>query len=401
MKREIEIDAARGLMLVWMTLTHLPTAITPWVNQPFGYFSASDGFIFLSALFTGRIYYCLLQRSGARKMTAKLLLRSLYLYGYHAALLFFAFVIAARYAIGAHSQGLFNLLDYYFAAGPAHAILSALLLIYRPPLLDIIPLYIIFLLLSPAVILLAARTSWKPVLAGSVTVWFLAQFGLREAAYAFLAHHAGLRIPLNEMGAFNLWAWQLLWILGMWCGVRWTKDELPTEKWGTKTWVPATIVVAGLIALRYAQIFGFNLGRSIVFVDKWHLGVARLIDFAAASMLLIRFRPLVKRFAIRPLVLLGQSSLQVFSAHFLFCFVGIAMMGNAERIFGWGQVALIAVTFAALLLVANLNAKPELFPGTGAGHEKPAAVSARSQSPNQQRFRAVINRRASPASNSD
>ena len=41
-KRELDIDAARGLMLVWMTLTHLPTALTPWVNQPLGYLSASE-----------------------------------------------------------------------------------------------------------------------------------------------------------------------------------------------------------------------------------------------------------------------------------------------------------------------------------------------------------------------
>jgi hypothetical protein len=69
-KRELDIDAARGLMLVWMTLTHLPTALTPWVNQPLGYLSASEGFIFLSALFTGRIYYRLMAREGLPKMTA-------------------------------------------------------------------------------------------------------------------------------------------------------------------------------------------------------------------------------------------------------------------------------------------------------------------------------------------
>ena len=69
MRREIEIDAARGLMLVWMTLTHLPTAITPWVNQPFGYLSSAEGFIFLSALFTGRIYYRRLTRGGIRRPT--------------------------------------------------------------------------------------------------------------------------------------------------------------------------------------------------------------------------------------------------------------------------------------------------------------------------------------------
>jgi len=39
-----------------MTLTHLPT-ISAYVNQPFGFVSGAEGFIFLSALFTGRIYF--------------------------------------------------------------------------------------------------------------------------------------------------------------------------------------------------------------------------------------------------------------------------------------------------------------------------------------------------------
>ena len=133
MKRELEIDAARGFMLVWMTFTHLPTALTPWVNQPFGYISASEGFIFLSALFTGRIYYRIFSRDGVAKMTAKLILRTLRLYCYHVLLLLLAFGIAARYAAASHGQGLYNLLDYYFAVGPSRALVSALLLLYRPP----------------------------------------------------------------------------------------------------------------------------------------------------------------------------------------------------------------------------------------------------------------------------
>ena len=64
MRRLQELDALRGLMLVWMTLTHLPTVLTTYVNQPFGFISASEGFLFLSALFTGRIYFRLAQRDG-------------------------------------------------------------------------------------------------------------------------------------------------------------------------------------------------------------------------------------------------------------------------------------------------------------------------------------------------
>lgn len=359
MKRELEIDAARGLMLVWMTLTHLPTALTPWVNQPFGYFSASEGFIFLSALFTGRIYYRLLTRDGLQAMTAKLLLRTLRLYGYHVLLLFLGFGIAARYAFGTHGQALYNLMDFFFAAGPARAIRDALLLVYRPPLLDIVPLYIIFLLLSPIAIYLSARVGWKFVLGGGFVLWLLAQFGMREASYAFMAHHFGVQIPLNEMGAFNLWAWQFMWVMGMWFGVRWAKNDLPVESWAQRTWIPAAMVAALLCALRYRQIFGLDLTHYAVFVDKWHFGIVRLLNFSAIAMLLIRFRPVMKALTIRPLLLMGQSSLQVFCMHFIFCFIGIAMMGDGQRLHGWWkQAALIVVTFAALLAVARYNARP-------------------------------------------
>ena len=360
MKRELKIDAARGLMLVWMTLTHLPTALSPWVNQPFGYISASEGFIFLSALFTGRIYYRLLVRNGASQMSAKLLGRTLRLYGYHVLLLLFAFVVMTRYAVSAQRQSVYNLLDFYFAAGPGRALRDALLLIYRPPLLDIIPLYIIFLLIAPVVIVLGARIGWKGIIATSFGLWVAAQFGLREALYSILAHRAGLQIPLNEMGAFNLWAWQFLWILGIWCGVRWAKDDLPAEKLARRMWMPAGVIVTALIALRYAQIYGLDLGRFSPLFDKWSFGVMRPIDFAAAAILLIRFRAVVKPLAIRPLVLMGQSSLQVFCTHFFFCFLGVGMLGTAERIFGWRQFALVAGTFAALLLVARMRARPEL-----------------------------------------
>lgn len=366
MKRETDIDAARGLMLVWMTLTHLPTALTPWVNQPFGYISASEGFIFLSALFTGRIYYRMLNRDGVEKMTLKLLGRTLKLYGYHLLLLVFAFGIAARYAMTSHGQGLYNLLDFYFTAGSARAIRDALVLLYRPPLLDIVPLYIIFLLLSPVAIYLGARVSWKVLMGASFALWVLAQFGLREAVYAFMAHHLGIGIPLNEMGAFNLWAWQFMWIVGMWAGVRWAQDDLPVSRWAQKSWIPAAAIVAALLFVRYKQIYGLDLGNWSPLFDKWHLGIVRIFNFAAIAMLLIRFRSVVNVLAIKPLVLMGQSSLQIFCTHFIFCFIGIAIMGDADRIYGWPQIPLIVVTFAALLGIAKWKARPEISGEAGA-----------------------------------
>src|SRR5258708_39817376 len=98
MGRRLEIDAVRGLMLVWMVLTPLPTFLPAYTNQPFGFVSASEGFIFLSALFTGRIYFRLAEREGYPAMQRKLLLRTLRLYAYHALLLAFTFFVSVHCA---------------------------------------------------------------------------------------------------------------------------------------------------------------------------------------------------------------------------------------------------------------------------------------------------------------
>src|SRR6202008_939380 len=187
MGRRPELDAVRGLMLVWIALTHLPTSVSAYVNQPFGFVSASEGFIFLSALFTGRIYFRLAERDGYPAMSRKLLLRTLRLYGYHALLLAFAFLVAVPIASRGNRPQLHNLLDYYFAVGPKRAISEAFLLVYRPPLLDILPMYILFLLFTPIVLIIARRVgNWSTILAASATIWFLAHLGIREAEHDFV-----------------------------------------------------------------------------------------------------------------------------------------------------------------------------------------------------------------------
>src|ERR1700751_4529750 len=99
----------RGVMLVWIALTHLPTAASSWVNQPFGFVGAAEGFIFLSALFTGRIYFRIAEHDGYRSMMRKLWARTLRLYGYHALLLAFAFLVAVPIAShGKKARGYHN-----------------------------------------------------------------------------------------------------------------------------------------------------------------------------------------------------------------------------------------------------------------------------------------------------
>ncbi len=362
-----ELDALRGLMLVWITCTHLPTILSTYVNQPFGFFAATEGFIFLSALFTGRIYFRIAERDGYGAMWRKLWIRTGKLYVYQLLLLAFAFVIEAPIAARGNRPAVHNLLNFYFSTGHTHAFIDAALMVYRPPLLDILPIYIILLGLTPFAIVLGERFGWKFALTGGFTLWLLAQFGLRSFVYHIQTRAFGMRIPLNEMGAFDLWAWQLWWLVGVWLGVRWAKEDLRLD-WVKRVTIPAAIAAIFFLVLRYAQLKGIlSFGRFGLLLDKWDFGFGRMIDFTAVAILAIRFRSLLKPLAIRPLVMLGQASLPVFCVHLLCVFFALTIMKNDPIIGGWKAVAVIIASLLALLITAKIATKRRAKAGENRG----------------------------------
>jgi hypothetical protein len=274
-------------------------------------------------------------------------------------LLALLFVVEARMAAGGNRPAVHNLLDFYFTAGAMRATIYAALLLYKPPLLDILPIYIVFLAITPLVLIVASRWGWKPVLGGSFTFWLLAQFGIREFVYSLIARSIGLQIPLQQMGPFDYWAWQFWWVLGIWLGVNWAKNtDMSLSTTAKRVVVPAGIVAVSLLVLRYAQLGNFvHFGNFTFLVDKWHLGAVRLIDFAAVAMLAIRYQSWLKPLAVRPLVLLGQASLQVFCVHLAIVFFALTILGEDPVISGWRVPVLFAAGLAALLLTAKVFAK--------------------------------------------
>jgi hypothetical protein len=352
--RKPEFDALRGLFLVWMTLTHLPTRIADLVNQPFGFISSAEGFVFLSALLVGRVYMRqALENPGG--LRSKLWKRALRVYAYHVTLLLLAFTFAAAFAVYRHHAALEHLLDFYIAH-PAVAIVGSLLLIYCPPLLDILPIYVIFLLASPFAFSIAVKRSWRPVILGSTIIWLLAQFGLRAMVQHYVVSVTHLPIPLQEWGAFNLFAWQWVWIMGMWMGARSVEGELPLHslpKW--TTWIAGGVCVF-FLGVRHAW-WGARLTQESlgVLLDKWQLGPLRVLNIVAFVCLLYSLRGAV-RWAIshEPLITLGRASIEVFCAHLLFVFVGLALLyGEVPQLHGIYALSLLVATFIGLLYVAQ------------------------------------------------
>jgi hypothetical protein len=373
-----ELDALRGLMLLWITATHLPTPLSTYVNQPFGFFAGTEGFIFLSALFTGLIYSRIAEREGWGSMCRRLWARAGRLYGYHLALLVVAFAIGAPLAARGNRPAVHNLLDFYYAAGRTRAYLDAALLLYRPPLLDILPIYVIFLALTPLALWMGSRLGWRYAFAGGVALWVLAQLGARSFAHRLLTGDLGVHVPLNQMGAFDLWAWQLWWLIGLWLGVRWARDDLHLEASAKRLTVPAAIVSASFLVVRYAQVEGLvSFGKSAWLLDKWSFGPGRMVDATAVAALAIRFRSALKPLAVQPLVMLGRASLEVFCVHLLCVFSALIILGNRPVIRGWAAIAVVLGSWSAMLVTAALVARAKRGRAPSAGPRMPAPSPAR------------------------
>src|SRR2546423_8876907 len=86
-ERYIELDWLRGLMLVLMTVTHLPTWFSAALGQPFGFVSAAEGFVFISAFLVGSIYSRVARERGVFAMRRMLGRRAGKIYLAHAGIL--------------------------------------------------------------------------------------------------------------------------------------------------------------------------------------------------------------------------------------------------------------------------------------------------------------------------
>jgi hypothetical protein len=352
--RRPEFDALRGLFLVWMTLTHLPTRISSVVNQPFGYISSAEGFVLLSALLVGRVYMRqATQDTGA--LRSRLWKRALRVYAYHLLLLLLAFTFAAAFAVLTHRAALENLLNFYLTH-PAVAVIGSLLLIYCPPLLDILPLYVLFLLASPFVLSVAAKRGWRLLLGGSTLVWLLAQFHLRAVAHDAVVHVTHLPIPLQETGAFDLFAWQWVWITGMWLGARSVEGPLPLRRIPRWAMGVCAVICTFFIGVRHGW-WGPGLEQQSfgILLDKWQIGPLRLLNLIAFVSLLYGLRNGVRWLISRePLITLGRASLEVFCAHLVFVFAGLALLyGEMPELRGPYALALLVATFLGMIFVAQ------------------------------------------------
>ncbi len=318
--RNQSVDFGRGLVLIAMMIDHVPGNILEKVTpRNFALADSAEAFVFLSGLSIGLVYYRRVLADGLAPVAGACLKKAVRLYGLHLLLTFCALAIFG----GA-----------YWLAGDADALIAphGRAVVFQEPLrgglgvallshqlgyFNILPLYVVLMALTPAILALA-RFSSAAALAASLGAYVLVRL-------------TGFDLPnWPEPGGwfFNPLAWQLVFTLGVLAGVRW-RDRAPEA---------SPIVQALALALAAGGTFVVTDGLSLVpglrdaafaalDIGKQNLGLARLTNFLAIAYLLAttRFFGAVARApAGHAVQKLGRQCLPIFAASSLLSALGQA-----------------------------------------------------------------------------
>jgi len=321
--RDFRLDLYRGGALWLIFLAHVPgtifNRITPW---NYGFSDPAEVFIFVSGYANAYVYGRVMEQRGFVVAGAQIMRRAFETY---VAQMFLFVVFIGEVAWLSGGSDLFDdaMNIRILHERPDESILAVLQLKFMPVNMNVLPLYIVVLAASPAMLWLLRKA---PALALAVAV----------AVYA-AANLLGLNFSSFPHGYwyFNPLAWQLLFVLGAWCGL------------GAADWVWSLVrsrlvlILAAVYALSGFAVFialnRLNLGA---FVPDWtahafgktNLGVLRLVHFLAIAIVVNRlipqdWPPLTWR-VLRPLILCGQHSLEVFCLGVTLAFAGhVAVVG--------------------------------------------------------------------------
>jgi hypothetical protein len=355
-ERELRLDLFRGLALWLIFVDHLPPSILTWFTiRNYGFSDATEIFIFISGYTAAFVYGRAMLERGFVVATARILKRVWQIYVAHVFLftIFLAEIsfVAARFENPLYTEEM-GILD--FLKQPDVMIVQALLLKFRPVNMDVLPLYIVLMLFLPLILWLMER---KPDLTLGLSVLLYAatwQFDLYLTAYP------------NGFWAFNPFAWQLLFVFGAWCalgGARRMSRILvsPVTMWICLAYLAAAFCVTLTWYLpQLPHLVPRRIEQWMYPINKTDLDVLRFAHFLALAALTVRFLPKdwpgLKSPWLRPLILCGQHSLEIFclgvflafaghfvmaevsggaGMHFVISISGIIIMSAAAWVFSW------------------------------------------------------------------
>jgi hypothetical protein len=310
--RDLRLDLFRGIALWLIYLDHIPSNIVAWVTiRNYGFSDATEIFIFISGFTAAFVYGRAMRDYGFIVSSARILKRAWQIYVAHI-FLFAIYLAQIAYVARSFQNPLYaeemGVLD--FLQQPDVTIFQALLLKFKPVNMDVLPLYIVLMVLF-------APTLW--LLMRNATLALAASVALYVATWEF-----GWNFPAYPAGGwyFNPLAWQLLFVFGAWCAV----GGAERLKGLLRSRVTIAVAIAYLVFTfcitltwhfpRLAPLVPKELAELIYPIDKTNLDVLRFAHFLALATVTVYFIPrdwpALRSKWLRPAILCGQHSLEIF-----------------------------------------------------------------------------------------
>lgn len=340
-RRDMRLDALRGFFLIVMAGVHVPTPLSRLCQDPVGYNGSAEGFIFLSACLAGIVFGRTYWSANWTAMSRRIWKRARQIYFVHLLTLLpitlIVWMLASR---------LPTLANHFsdFLVHPWGSLALMPLLLHQPPLFDILPLYVIFMIVSPWVMALARKHGWGIVLAISAAGWLVAQFKWD----ARLIGDPARLLPFR-WGAFDLWGWQFLWFCGLALGEISLRRRIIKSRFRLWVGVPAAMIVVVAFLTR----FGFWPSAwwdpdIYMWMDKWTLGPLRLLNCAGWAVMFLAWNPQPPEWLMAVPALLGRNSLAVFAIHLpisIAATVIINQLALSNKVQIWVGLSAIALLF--------------------------------------------------------
>ncbi len=338
--RYASLDGLRGFMLVSMVMGHLgarmPLGATHGIAIKSGLINdAASAFVFISGLTVGLVYIKGWTEPDNESRRSSLRARTLLIFLHH----LFQVIIVTFAALLALSFDKQIWIFQAFGNEPVlFGILSAIMLA-ASPFLDILPMYVLFMLLAPPALAAVATGRRWILIACVITAWFVGQTGFLEASWDRLEIVFGLQRYGIDLGLdFNRLSWSALFFTGLLLGSAYTRREFDFTVLQKPPYAVAALVSLWLVTgltilygLYRQQIITDHVQIFVWSISKRGLGFLALLNFLASAFLvtwLLVVAPTSGYPAVRalgkglgrllhwkPLVMLGQHSLSVFTFH--------------------------------------------------------------------------------------
>ena len=293
---DLRLDFFRGIAMFIILMAHTPgNFLTSWIPARWGFSDATEIFVFCSGMASAIAFGRGYDTVGWRLATVRVGFRVWQVYWAHVGLFFATLALTVALTdsgLGVRNYwGQLNLWPIFVESElweNPNILLSFMTLRYVPNYFDILPMYMIVLLLMPIIMALAKVNKWL-VAAFILGVWTLAQRSLLEQLGLSQFYIGFPAEPWSDRPwFFNPFGWQLIFFTGF----AFMRGWLPKPPVNKGLILFAAFLVLANIPLSNIGVreFGFDWAKDIrilikPLIDKSSFGVLRYVHFLALAYL--------------------------------------------------------------------------------------------------------------------